>query len=49
MRSQIKGIPVVLYERAQNGEDAMKNPIYDEVPVTIENVLVCPVNGRNMS
>ena len=43
MRSTIKGISVVLYERVQTGEDAMKNPTYDEVPVTVENVLVAPV------
>lgn len=42
MRSTIKGIPVVLYERVQNGEDAMKNPVYEEVPVTVENVLIAP-------
>lgn len=42
MRSTIKGIPVILYERVQTGEDAMKNPVYKEVPVTVENVLVAP-------
>lgn len=41
----IKGIPVVLYERTQTGTDAFGAPIYDELPVTVENVLVCPVSS----
>lgn len=40
----IKGIPVTLYERHKIGVDAFKNPIYEETPVTVSNVLVAPVN-----
>lgn len=39
----IKGIPVILYEREQTGTDAFGAPVYTETPVTVENVLVCPV------
>lgn len=42
MVSPIKGIPVVLYVKTASGEDAFKNPIYTEEPVTVENVLVSP-------
>ena len=48
MASLIKGTSVVLYERVQDGEDAMKNPIYKEMPVVVENVLVCPVNDSDV-
>lgn len=36
----IKGIPVVLYEKTQTGVDDFNAPIYTEVAVTVENVLV---------
>lgn len=39
----IKGIPVTLYERTPAGKDAFNAPRYEERPVTVENVLVCPV------
>ena len=38
--SRIKGISVTLYERTQTGIDAANRPIYEETPVTVENVLV---------
>ena len=37
---KIKGIPVTLYERTQTGVDEAHAPIYTEVPVTVENVLI---------
>lgn len=33
---------VVLYEKVQNGVDDFNNPIYDETPITVSNVLVAP-------
>lgn len=42
MRSVLKGIPVVLYERIPAGEDPFHAQIYEETPVTVENVLVTP-------
>lgn len=41
----IKGIPVILYERTQTGEDAFHAPVYTETPVTVENVLITPVDN----
>lgn len=49
MASLIKGIPVILYERKQTGEDAFRAPIYTEIPVTVENVLVCPVSTQDIT
>ena len=36
----LRGIDVVLYEKHQTGEDAFHAPVYEEVPVTVHNVLV---------
>lgn len=41
----IKGIPVILYERAGAGEDAFHEPLYTETPVTVGNVLVTPADA----
>lgn len=38
----IKGMDVVLYEKVQNGVDDFNNPIYEETPITVSNVLVAP-------
>lgn len=40
----IKGIPVTLYEKTQTDEDAFHDPVYTEMPVTVENVLVTPAD-----
>ena len=36
----IKGIPIILYERIQDGVDDFNRPVFIEKPVTIENVVV---------
>ncbi len=41
--SRIRGVPVVLYEKTQAGVDAFNRPVYEETPVTVENVLIQPV------
>lgn len=38
----MRGITVTLYDRTQTGKDALNKPIYTEVPVTVDNVLVAP-------
>ncbi len=38
----IKGIDVILYEKAQTGVDGFNKPIYEETAVTVSNVLVTP-------
>lgn len=45
MAALIKGIPVTLYERTKTGEDAFHEPAYAETPVTVENVLITPVDS----
>lgn len=45
MAALIKGIPVTLYERTKTGEDAFHEPVYAETPVTVENVLITPVDS----
>ena len=45
MAALIKGIPVTLYERTKTGEDSFHEPIYAETPVTVENVLITPVDS----
>ncbi len=36
----LKGITIKLYEKQQTGTDSLNKPVYEEVPVDIENVLV---------
>lgn len=36
----MKGITVILYEKIEAGTDSLHNPIYDEHPITVENVLI---------
>ena len=48
MASLIKGIPVILHVKAVSGEDAFKNPVYTEEPVTVKNVLVTPAGTEDI-
>lgn len=48
MAKMIKGIPVILYERKQIGEDPFKRPVYEEIPVTVDNVLVAPASADDV-
>lgn len=36
----LKGIDVILYEKTKTGEDGFHDPVYEERPVTVHNVLV---------
>ena len=45
MGNLIKGITVTLFERTQTGTDDFGAPVYAETPVTVQNVLVCPVSA----
>lgn len=42
---KIKGKTVVLYETTQVGEDEFGQPIYEETPTEIQNVLIEPADG----
>lgn len=46
--AMINGIPVVLYDRTQTGVDAFHHPVYADSPVTVDNVLVCPVAAQDV-
>lgn len=45
----LKGISVTLYDKVQTGTDAFNAPIYQEVPVVVKNVLVCPVSSDEIT
>lgn len=42
----INGITVILYEKMQTGTDGFNRPIYEEMPVEVENVLVAPESAE---
>lgn len=44
MESMIKGIRVILYEKSILGRDGFGHPVYTEIPVVVENVLVAPAS-----
>ena len=41
--ARIKGVAVTLHERQQTGPDT-----YETVPVTVENVLICPATQNDI-
>lgn len=41
----IKGITVILYDRTVNGRDEFNHDIVEETPVSVENVLVAPIES----
>ena len=49
MISVIKGITVTLYTVTQTGTDAFNRPIITETPVQVENVLVSPLSGEEIT
>lgn len=44
----MRGITVTLYDRFVTGKDALNQPVYTEVPILIENVLVAPSGSNEM-
>ena len=38
----MRGMMITLYDRVQTGVDALNKPIYSEVPVEVDNVLIAP-------
>lgn len=45
---KIKGKTVVLYETTQVGEDEFGQPIYEETPTEIQNVLIQPADNDDV-
>lgn len=49
MASQkIVGITVTLWDRVQTGTDSLRQPIYEEVPTEVQNVLVSPTTSSEI-
>ena len=46
--AKIKGITVVLFSKVKIGEDDFNKPIYKEVPIKVDNVLVSPVTADDI-
>ena len=44
----MKGITITLYDRTQTDVDELNNPVYTETPVSVDNVLVAPVNSTEV-
>lgn len=44
----MKGITVTLYKKTLTGTDELNHPIYSEAPVSVDNVLVAPVNSTEV-
>ena len=46
--TRIKGITVKLYINQQTGTDGFGEPVYEETPIEISNVLVQPVSSNEV-
>lgn len=42
------GIDVILYEKTQRGVDGFGDPIYNETPTTVHDVLVAPASAQEI-
>lgn len=45
----LKGITIILYNERKIGVDDLGQPIYDEVPELVHNVLVAPIDTKEQS
>lgn len=45
---RIKGVDVVLISKEENGKDPFNKPIYKDVEVTVENVIVAPAAAEEV-
>lgn len=48
MVQMIKGTTVLLYERTRTGKDTFNHPLYEELPVQVNDVLVTPVGTDDL-
>ena len=46
--ARIKGIPVTLISKVKIGTDPLDAPIYSEVEIVVENVLVSPTSSEEI-
>lgn len=47
--AQLRGEPVTLYDRVQTGADPFGAPVFEEMPVCVENVLICPASTESVT
>ena len=45
----MQGINIILYDKQKTGEDAFGHPVYSEMPVTVENVLIGEPSGEEIT
>ena len=45
----LNGIPVTLYDRVKTGTDDFNAPTYEDIPVVVDNVLVCPASTEDIT
>lgn len=44
----MNGIAIILYNRIYSGTDQFNKPLYEEIPETVENVLVAPSSDQEV-
>ena len=44
----MRGISVILYDRVEVGRDGMNVPIFDEIPIQVDNVLIAPTSATEV-
>ena len=44
----MKGITIILHDLVETGSDGFGKPIYEEVPVTVDDVLVAPMTDTEI-
>lgn len=46
--AKIKGIKVTLINKIEVGKDPFNNPIYEDLPIKVDNVLVAPTKTEDI-
>ena len=44
----MRGVSVILYDRVEVGRDSMNAPIFEEVPIQVDNVLIAPTSATEV-
>ena len=44
----MRGISVILYDRVEVGRDRMNVPIFEEIPIQVDNVLIAPTSATEV-
>lgn len=47
--AQLKGETVTLYDKVKTGVDPFGSLVFEEVPVCVENVLICPASTESVT